>query len=82
MSTNIKNLLVEAGIEEVRPTDKALVNMGISRRRFTQLLENINKTPISVHELEGIKEYIRGFQEIDLNALVRISPKDIDNKII
>lgn len=82
MSTNIKKLLAEAGIEEIRPTDGALESMGVSRRRFTQLLENINKTPITVNELEGIKTYIHGFQEIDTNSLVEIPSKDIDNKII
>lgn len=82
MSTNIKNLLEKAGIEKIRPTDNALKEMGISRRRFGTLAENLRQKPITVRELESIKKYIRGFQDIDLNALVRTSIKETDNKII
>jgi hypothetical protein len=68
--TNIKNLFLEAGLEEVRPSDDALDRMGISRRRFTQLMENVNKTPITVAELESIKDWISGFKEINTDHLI------------
>lgn len=68
--TNIKNLFLEAGMEEVRPSDKALIKMGISRRRYTQLLENVNKAPITVMELEAIKDWIQGFKEINTDQLI------------
>lgn len=70
VQTNIKNLLLEAGIEEARPSDEALSKMRISRRRFTQLLENVNKTPITVPELESIKEWIEGFKNIDTDLMI------------
>lgn len=70
IQTNIKNLFLEAGLEEVRPSDEALEKMGISRRRYTQLLENVNKTPITVIELESIKEWIEGFKVINTEHLI------------
>lgn len=70
VQTNIKNLFLEAGIEEARPSEEALTKMGISRRRFTQLLENVNKTPITVPELEAIKEWIEGFKDINTEQII------------
>lgn len=70
IQTNIKNLFLDAGLEEARPSDEALEKMGISRRRFTQLLENVNKTPITVPELESIKEWIEGFKNIDTDLMI------------
>ncbi len=70
IQTNIKKLFMEAGLEEVRPSDDALAEMGIHRRRFSQLLENSNKTPINVNELEALKSWISGFQGIDIDKLV------------
>jgi hypothetical protein len=70
MQTNTKKLLEVAGIEEVRPTDEALAKMGMSRRRWTQLLENININPMTVQELEAIKEWIQGLQNIDTDKLI------------
>lgn len=70
VQTNIKNLFLDAGIEEARPSDEALERMGISRRRFTQLLENVNKTPINVAELEAIKDWIQGFKNIDTDQMI------------
>ncbi|PRY90625.1 hypothetical protein [Mongoliibacter ruber] len=70
IKTNLKKLLLRAGLEEARPTEEALEKMEISRRRFTQLLENTNKTPINVHELESIKKWISGFQMVDTDLLV------------
>lgn len=80
MSTNIKTLLQAAGIKHLRPTKKALHTMAISQRRYTQLVENINKNPITVNELESIKSFIKGFAAIDLNSLVGDSRKDDLNK--
>lgn len=77
IQTNIKKLLTEAGIEEARPTDDALVKMRISRRRFTQLLENKHKTEISVQELEAIRSWIEGLKDIDTNRLVGGDPNEI-----
>lgn len=70
IQTNIKKLFQDAGIEEARPTDEALERMGISRRRFTQLLENLHKTEITVQELEAIRGWIEGLKEIDTDRLV------------
>lgn len=70
--TNIKLLLEKAGIEDPRPTQEALKKMGISRRRFTQLLENKNKTPMSVNELNGISDWIEGFKSIDTEQIVTV----------
>jgi hypothetical protein len=70
VNINIKNLLLEAGIEELRPSKEALQEMGISRRRYTQLVENINKTPININEMEAIKKYIQGFQNINTDQLI------------
>ncbi|MFN3802606.1 hypothetical protein [Belliella pelovolcani] len=67
---NIKNLLLNAGIEEVRPTDEALEKMGIARRRFTQLIENLNKKEITVAELEAIKVWVNGFSDIDTDRII------------
>lgn len=70
--TNIKLLLEKAGIEDPRPTNEALKKMGISRRRFTQLLENVNKTPMSVNELNSISAWIEGFKAIDTEQIVTV----------
>jgi hypothetical protein len=70
IQTNIKNLFKDAGIEEARPSEQALEKMGISRRRFTQLLENVNKTPITVPELEAIKDWVEGFKEINTDHMI------------
>jgi len=72
IQTNIKRLFVEAGLEEARPTDEALEKMGISRRRFTQLVENLHKTEITVQELEGIRCWIEGLKEINTDRLVGV----------
>ncbi|MDN3689061.1 hypothetical protein [Cyclobacterium jeungdonense] len=61
----IKKLFEEAGIEDVRPTDEALKAMGLSRRRFTQLVEGTNKTDISVSELISIKAWVKRVTEIN-----------------
>jgi hypothetical protein len=70
IQTNIKNLLLEAGIEEVRPTDEALEKMGMTRRRFTQLSENSNRKDITVAELEALKGWIHGFADINTERLI------------
>lgn len=66
----IKRLFEEAGIEDVRPTDQALQAMGLSRRRFTQLVEGTNKTDISVSELMSIKAWVRRVAEIDPEEVI------------
>lgn len=70
IQTNIKTLLLEAGLAEARPTEQALSKMGLSRRRFTQLMENSNITPININELAGIKRWISGFSDIDTDNLI------------
>lgn len=67
---NIKNLFESAGLENPRPTEKALEEMGLSRRRFTQLMENVYKSPITVAELEGIKRWITNITEMDPEQVV------------
>jgi len=77
IQTNIKKIFEEAGLEAIRPTDQALETMGISRRRFTLLLENTHVSPISVQELESIKEWIQGIQTMDTDRLIgEYSPTD------
>jgi predicted DNA-binding protein (UPF0251 family) len=71
IQTNIKKLFEDAGLEAIRPTDEALAQMGISRRRFTLLLENSQyATPMSVHELEAIRIWIEGIKSIDAEQIV------------
>ncbi|AWW31880.1 hypothetical protein DN752_18030 [Echinicola strongylocentroti] len=70
IAIRVKELFEEAGIEEVRPTEEALRKMGMSRRRFTQLTDNVNKTPISVPELEAIKEWIAQLREIEPDEII------------
>jgi hypothetical protein len=74
--TNIKKLFEEAGIDQVRPTDEALVRMGISRRRFTLLHENSHKTAITVEELTAIKEWMDGIKEINSDQIVGDATSD------
>lgn len=61
----IKELFTKAGIEDVRPTDEALKAMGLSRRRFTQLVEGTNKTEIRLTEVISIKAWVNGIREIN-----------------
>jgi predicted oxidoreductase len=68
--TNIKRLFESAGLEEVRPTEEALTTMGISRRRFTLLLDNKNVTPITVDELEAFKAWMEGIKAIDTAQII------------
>lgn len=70
MTTNLKKLFDEAGLEAVRPTDEALVAMNISRRRFTLLWENDNKTPLTVPELEALKAWVEGIKSLDPEMIV------------
>lgn len=70
MQTNLKRLLDTAGIEEIRPTEEALNQMGISRRRFTLLLENKHATAITVSELEGLKTWIEGIKSIETGQII------------
>lgn len=70
IQTNIKKLFESAGMEEVRPTAEALIEMGMSRRRFSLLLENTHATPITVQELEGIRGWIDRIKSIDSTQLV------------
>lgn len=67
---NIKHLFESAGLENPRPTDKALEEMGLSRKRFTQLTENVYKSPITVTELEGIKRWVSNITEMDPEQVV------------
>lgn len=71
----VKQLFEKAGIEDVRPTDRALRRMGISRRRFTQLSEGTNKTALSLSELVAIKRWVKKVTEIDPEKVISISEK-------
>lgn len=70
LHTNLKNLFENAGLENIRPTEQALAEMKITRRRFTLLLENDHKTPISVEEMEAIKVWIEGIKAIDTDQVI------------
>lgn len=73
---NLKTMLENVGIQDPKPTQDALDQMGISRRRFTQLSENINKSPMSVHELEAIKNWVNGIRNIDPEEIkIKINDK-------
>lgn len=65
IQTNLKKLFLAVGLEEVRPTDEALEKMGLSRRRFTLLLENKHATSMTIEEHESLKDWIEGIKEID-----------------
>lgn len=68
--TNLKKLFEAAGLEAIRPTDDALIKMGMSRRRFTLLLENNHATALTVPELEALKAWIEGIKAIDSGQIV------------
>ena len=68
--TNLKKLFAESGLEEVRPTDEALSKMGITRRRFTMLLENSHSTDLTVQELEAIKAWVEQIKNLDSDRLI------------
>jgi len=70
IQTNIKRLFLTVGIEEVRPTDEALEKMGISRRRFTLLLENKHATSMTIEEHESLKEWLEGIRYIDHTQII------------
>lgn len=70
IQTNIQKIFEDAGIENVRPTDKALENMRMSRRRFTQLMENSHKSSITVEELSALRGWILQVKEMDPDHLV------------
>ncbi|WP_289030183.1 hypothetical protein [uncultured Algoriphagus sp.] len=53
--------------------------MGLSRRRFTLLVENSQyATPMSVHELEAIKTWIEGIKAIDADQIVGVYSRTAD----
>jgi hypothetical protein len=68
--TNIQKIFESAGLENPRPTDKALEEMGLTRKRFTQLLENTHKSPITVAELSAIKGWIAKIRELDPEQII------------
>jgi hypothetical protein len=70
VQTNIQKMFLDVGLANPRPTNKALEEMGISRRRFTQLAENTNKSPITVAELGSIKGWIARIKEMDPSQVV------------
>lgn len=61
----IKEILKGAGLDEIRPTEEALTAMGISRRRFTQLVEGTNKSDVTLSEIKAIKKWLEGIRDID-----------------
>jgi hypothetical protein len=66
----IKELFQTAGLEEIRPTDAALESMGMSRKRFSQILEKTTKAPITVAELEAIKRWMEGLAALSNESLI------------
>ncbi len=68
--TNIQRIFEKAGLDNPRPTEKALQEMGITRKRFTQLLENSHKSPITVAELAAIRGWIAKIREMDPEQIV------------
>lgn len=70
IQTNIKNLFEEVGLENIRPTDEALAQMGMSRRRFTFLVENLHKTSITYDEVEAIKTWVERIKTLDPEAMI------------
>lgn len=77
VQTNIKKIFENAGLENPRPTDKALQEMDLSRRRFTQLMENSHVSPITVSELASLKGWIIQLKEMDPDQLVgQFEPSD------
>ena len=70
IQTNIKKLFDEVGLESIRPTDEALLQMGISRRRFTILVDNIHKTPITIEEVQAIKAWITGVTALNPEEII------------
>lgn len=70
IQTNLKKLFLAVGLEEVRPTDEALEKMGLSRRRFTLLLENKHATSMTIEEHESLKDWIEGIKEIDHTQII------------
>lgn len=68
--TNIKRIFENAGLDTPRPTDKALADMALTRKRWTQLLENSHKSPITVAELASIKGWIAKIKEMDPDQVV------------
>lgn len=70
IQTNIKKLFEEAGLESIRPTDQALIEMGLSRRRFSFLLENVHKTAITVQEVNAIQSWLEGIKAINADQVV------------
>ena len=67
---NLKKIFEQAGLEDPRPTDQALERMGISRRRFSQLLDNKHVNPITVPELEALKNWIEEIKSIDPELII------------
>ncbi len=68
--TNIQRIFENAGLDNPRPTEKALQEMGLTRKRFTQLLENSHKSPITVAELAAIRGWIAKIREMDPEQIV------------
>ncbi len=70
IQTNIQRIFENAGLDNPRPTDKALQEMGMTRKRFTQLLENTHKSHITVAELASIRGWISKIRELDPDQVV------------
>lgn len=58
IQTDVQKILETEGLENSNPSAHALKEMRISRKRFTQLLENKEKKPITLGELACIKGWI------------------------
>lgn len=75
--TNIQKIFENAGLDNPRPTERALQDMGLTRKRFTQLLENSHKSPITVAELGAIRGWIAKIREMDPEQIVgEFEPSD------
>ena len=67
IETNIQEILESAGIKNIELSAFALKEMGISKKRFLQLLKNRQKSPITINELACIKGWIYRFNEVNSN---------------
>ncbi len=77
LTITVKEVFEKAGLEDIRPTENALQEMGISRKRFSQIIENSAKSPVTVSELEAIRRWMNGLSALSTESL--IEQKDNSN---
>jgi hypothetical protein len=65
----IRERFAEVGLM-VCPTEQALEEMNISRRRLTQLVDNTNKRDMTVSELEALSTWMAKIADIDFENII------------